>query len=139
MWPSFSLCAWRILKIRSCLRRPLAPGRSSDRAMRVSSVMFFSLSSAMVMFTYGIGFQRGVYEDKQYAPNGHRAGNPILCSAALRFCNMFRFGQHLLPIRARNPVQDFVHGLLDPGVGPVKLTRGLGCKLAEHIPVAQCM
>src|SRR5262249_25828482 len=49
MCPSFSLCAWRILKMRSCLRRPLAPGRSSERAILVSSVMFFSFSSAMVM------------------------------------------------------------------------------------------
>src|SRR4051794_40707753 len=37
--------------MRSCLRRPLAPGISRVRAMRLSSVMFFSLSSAMVMFT----------------------------------------------------------------------------------------
>src|SRR5215831_10316747 len=51
MRPSFSLCARRILKIRSCLRMPLAPDRSSVRATFVSSVMFFSLSSAMVMFT----------------------------------------------------------------------------------------
>src|SRR5258708_39918168 len=54
MWPSFSLCAWRILKIRSCLRMPLAPGRSRVRAILVNSVMFFSLSSAMV-----IGHLRG--------------------------------------------------------------------------------
>ena len=53
MWPSFSLWAWRILKIRSCLRRPLVPGISRVRAMRLSSVMFFSFSSAMVMFTCG--------------------------------------------------------------------------------------
>src|SRR5271165_3998114 len=49
MWPSFSLWAWRILKIRSCLRMPLAPGRSRVRAILVNSVMFFSLSSAMVI------------------------------------------------------------------------------------------
>src|SRR5438477_11645070 len=53
MCPSFSLWACRILKIRSCLRSPLAPGSSRERAMRVSSVMFFSFSSAMVMITYG--------------------------------------------------------------------------------------
>src|SRR5208282_4346124 len=52
MCPSFSLCACRILKMRSCLRSPLAPGSSNDRAILVSSVMFFSLSSAMVIFTY---------------------------------------------------------------------------------------
>ena len=49
MWPSFSLCACRILKMRSCLRRPLAPGRSKVLAILVSSVMFFSFNSAMVM------------------------------------------------------------------------------------------
>src|SRR5579859_1334280 len=49
MWPSFSLCACRILKMRSCLRIPLAPGRSKVLAILVSSVMFFSFSSAMVM------------------------------------------------------------------------------------------
>src|ERR1035437_9611680 len=54
MCPSFSLCACRILKIRSCLRSPLAPGSSRDRAILVSSVIFFSFSSAMVIFTYGV-------------------------------------------------------------------------------------
>src|SRR5215470_15022034 len=42
--------------MRSCLRRPLAPGRSRVRAIFVSSVMFFSFSSAIVIFTYGIFF-----------------------------------------------------------------------------------
>src|SRR5260221_12783550 len=49
-----SLCACRILKIRSCLRRPLALGRSRARAILVSSVIFFSFSSAIVIFTYGV-------------------------------------------------------------------------------------
>src|SRR5205823_6774223 len=35
--------------MRSCLRRPLAPGSSRVRAILVSSVMFFSLSSAIVI------------------------------------------------------------------------------------------
>ena len=35
--------------MRSCLRSPLAPGSSKDRAILVSSVIFFSLSSAMVI------------------------------------------------------------------------------------------
>src|SRR5262249_34448190 len=62
MWPSFSLCACRILKMRSCLRMPLAPGRSSARAILVSSVMFFSFSSAIVIFTYGV-FLELIWED----------------------------------------------------------------------------
>src|SRR5215475_3672025 len=72
MWPSFSLCAWRILKIRSCLRRPLAPGRSKDRAILVSSVIFFSLSSAIVI-DHLREMYRGVrLEDLQLA--GQEAG-----------------------------------------------------------------
>src|SRR5579864_1744567 len=67
MWPSFSLCAWRILKIRSCLRRPLAPGRSRDRAILVSSVMFFSLSSAMVI-DHLQGIYKGGYGWKNLQP-----------------------------------------------------------------------
>src|SRR5579872_4745950 len=48
--------------MRSCLRRPLAPGRSRVRAIFVSSVMFFFFSSAIVIFTYGIfGIDRGDY------------------------------------------------------------------------------
>src|SRR5258708_7031153 len=54
MWPSFSLCACRILKIKSCLRRPLARGRSRARAILVSSLIFFSFNSAIVIFTYGV-------------------------------------------------------------------------------------
>src|SRR5215471_12833339 len=99
MWPSFSLCAWRILKIRSCLRRPLAPGRSRDRAILVSSVIFFSLSSAMVIdhlkeFTKG-----GATEDLQLA--GQEAGL-VLRSPPLRLSKIFRFRQNGLPLRASN-------------------------------------
>src|SRR5271154_4802416 len=46
--------------MRSCLRRPLAPGISRVRAMRLSSVIFFSFNSEMVIFTYG-GSCGGVY------------------------------------------------------------------------------
>src|ERR1700761_9745175 len=59
MWPSFSLWAWRILKIRSCLRKPLAPGISRVRAMRLNSVIFFSFNSEMVIFTYGRKLWKG--------------------------------------------------------------------------------
>src|SRR5260370_13328167 len=61
MCPSFSLCACRILKMRSCLRSPLAPGSSKDRAILVSSVMFFSFSSAMVIGTYVDDFSGGIF------------------------------------------------------------------------------
>src|SRR3954453_3571961 len=73
--------------MRSCLRRPEAPGRSSVRAMRVSSVMFFSFSSAMVMFTYGDFLSKGGSEESRTA---RRAGGALrselmqLASAPLR-------------------------------------------------------
>src|ERR1700734_3540901 len=83
MWPSFSLCACRILKMRSCLRSPLAPGSSKVLAILVSSVMFFSFNSAMVMihlnpFTETLvvsalsgDFQRRVFRERQKL---HQAG-----------------------------------------------------------------
>src|SRR5579859_6181293 len=84
MWPSFSLCACRILKIKSCLRIPLAPGRSKVLAILVSSVMFFSFNSAMVMIhlnprtrTYSLvsagDFQKeGTQERRKYYQAGRR-------------------------------------------------------------------
>src|SRR6266404_6223703 len=137
MWPSFSLWAWRILKIRSCLRNPLAPGRSKDRAILVSSVIFFSLSSAMVINHLREDFSKGGTKQRRiHRRAGRRAKlrGPPLCLS-----EMFRLGQNRLPLRACNPIQDFVHGLLDSGVGLVKLTGSLRCKLTEHITVPQSM
>src|ERR1700757_3967388 len=86
MWPSFPLCACRILKMRSCLRIPLAPGRSKVLAILVNSVMFFSFSSAMVMIhlnpctsAYSVvstgDFQRrGLRKDTHNAGEERRAG-----------------------------------------------------------------
>src|SRR5262249_7665197 len=100
MWPSFSLCAWRILKIRSCLRRPLAPGRSRDRAILVSSVIFFSLSSAIVI-DHLREMYRGVrLEDLQLAGAGDGA---VLSSPPLRLSKILRLVQNALPPRPRNP------------------------------------
>src|SRR2546430_17471364 len=82
MWPSFSLCAWRILKIKSCFRSPLAPGRSKDRAILVNSVIFFSLSSAMVIGHLRGDFQRGVRYGKTYQA-GQAGGGGIKEAARL--------------------------------------------------------
>ena len=45
MSPSRSACPWRILKISSCLRRPLNPWTPSSLATLFRSVMVLSLSS----------------------------------------------------------------------------------------------
>src|SRR5262249_16775702 len=45
MSPSFSACAWRILKISSCLRSPPTLWTLSSRAMALRSEIDFSLSS----------------------------------------------------------------------------------------------
>ncbi len=76
--------------MRSCLRSPLAPGNSKDRAILVSSVIFFSFSSAMVIFTYRMdfsreGFSRGVLA----AVWAH--GGTALCSPPLCFGKILRF------------------------------------------------
>src|SRR5579859_3711996 len=140
MWPSFSLWASRILKIRSCLRSPLAPGRSKDRAILVSSVIFFSFSSAMVIIQFtceGI-FSKGGYTEKTWPITGQAAGL-VLRSPPLSLGEVFRFRQNRLPFRTCDLVQNLVHGFLDSGVGLVKLTGSLGCKLAKHITVPQSM
>src|SRR5467141_2915101 len=49
MSPSFSACAWRILKINSCLRNPPTLWTLSSRAMVLRSVIVFSLSSDRFM------------------------------------------------------------------------------------------
>src|SRR3984957_9550930 len=137
MWPSFSLCAWRILKIRSCFRNPLAPGKSKDRAILVSSVIFFSLSSAMVINHLREDFSKGGTQQRRIHRRGRGGGK--ISSPPLCLSGKFRLGQNRLPLRACNPVQDLVHGLLDSGIGLVKLSGSLRCKLTEHIPVAQSM
>src|ERR1700722_9008868 len=148
MWPSFSLCACRILKIRSCLRIPLAPGRSKVLAILVSSVMFFSFSSAMVMVhlnpctkTYclvsaGDFLKEGTQGRLEYHQAGRRGwlSSPPLCLSKILW-----FRQYLLPRRASDSVQHTVHCFLDSGAGPMELPRGLGGKLTEHIPVPQSL
>src|SRR5271170_2120367 len=108
MCPSFSLCACRILKMRSCLRSPLAPGSSNDRAILVSSVMFFSLSSAMVIFTCvdfhfssgGILFYFYLSGDWiSLPPCGHTAELLKQLAVVLRQSSRVRSGCHDVPHR----------------------------------------
>src|SRR5271165_6510123 len=136
MCPSFSLCAWRILKMRSCLRRPLAPGRSRARAILVSSVMFFSLSSEMVMFTYEGIVQRGRPEG---SAGGPRRSATRLRSAPLGFGSSFRFEHHGLAVGISNAMQHLVSRILDTSVGTMESPRCLGSQLAQHVTVAQRM
>src|SRR5579859_8257353 len=85
--------------MRSCLRRPLAPGRSRVRAILVSSVIFFSLSSAMVIVChlreflfrkeYAGEFLKGENCDCDVPPGHSGPGGTfqesLLCSATLGF------------------------------------------------------
>src|SRR6516164_8215568 len=121
--------------MRSCLRRPLAPGSSRVRAMRVNSVMFFSFNSEIVMFTYGEFFAEG----RAGGSCGKRAkGAARLCCAPLRFGSSLRFDDYILPFGIGNTVQHFVGGVLNARVGLVELAGYLGSKLAQRITVAQC-
>src|ERR1700722_21004970 len=125
--------------MRSCLRNPLAPGRSKDRAILVSSVIFFSFSSAMVIIRFTCeGIFKGGYSEKTGQPRGRRAGL-VLRSPPLCLGKIFGFRQNRLPFRACNLIQNFVHGFLDSGIWLVKLTGSLGCKLEKHITIPQGM
>src|SRR3569832_76017 len=124
MCPSFSLWACRILKMRSCLRSPEAPGRSSVRAIRVSSVMFFSFSSAMVIDLPTRDCDQRM--SRRATGRARRMGarrEGLLCGTPLLFCNNFRFTQDIVPIRVRDLVEDIVHGLLDPGGRTMEAAR----------------
>src|SRR6266446_191240 len=134
MCPSFSLCACRILKMRSCLRSPLAPGSSKDRAILVSSVIFFSLSSAMVIFTYVDDFLRDGLLCR-------RAGTRRSClsSSPLCFGKVLGFAQDVMTFRIGDLVKYIVHGFLNAGIRLMKLARCLRGQLAKHIPVPQSM
>src|SRR4051812_30585289 len=137
MCPSFSLCACRILKIRSCLRSPLAPGSSRERAMRVSSVMFFSFSSAMVMITYGSYWQRIGKRVLSSTLNNLRRilggktprrarGGGCLSSPPLRLERFFSRTHYTIGVVSPTHTrEDVVHRLLHSSIGLVKLTSGL--------------
>src|SRR5580658_10058355 len=102
MCPSFSLCACRILKMRSCLRSPLAPGSSKDRAILVSSVMFFSFSSAIVIFTHVdcFFFGRDILSGwLSLPPCGHTAELLKRLAVVLRQSSRVRSGCHDVPHR----------------------------------------
>src|SRR5258706_4269881 len=137
MCPSFSLCACRILKMRSCLRRPLAPGSSRDRAILVSSVIFFSFSSAMVIFTYRMDFSGGFSRGSLAAVWAH--GGAALSSPPLCFGKILRFAQNVTPLCSSDPVKHLVHGFLDAGIGPVKFASSLRGQLTKHVPVPQSL
>src|SRR5208282_5611865 len=146
MCPSFSLCACRILKMRSCLRSPLAPGSSNDRAILVSSVMFFSLSSAMVIFTcVDFHFSSGgilfISISRGIGLLCRRAGTRRSClsSSPLCFGKVLGFAQDDMTFRIGDLVKYLIHGFLDAGVRLMKPARCLRGKLAKHIPVPQSM
>src|SRR5215469_4083455 len=119
---------------------PLAPGRSSERAIFVSSVMFFSLSSAMVIgHLRRIGIIRagskncsGEFDQIKAGRRGWLLSSPPLC-----LNKMFRLRQYRLPFRACDPIQYFVHGFLDSGIRLMELPGSLRGKLAKHITVPQ--
>src|SRR6202162_2850335 len=141
MCPSFSLCACRILKMRSCLRSPLAPGSSKDRAILVSSVIFFSFSSAIVICTY-VGFSSGgIFFSRGDGLLCRRAGTRRSClsSSPLCFGKVLGFAQDVMTLGIGDLVKYLIHGFLNAGVGFMEPARRLRSQLAKHITVPQSM
>jgi hypothetical protein len=78
---------------------------------------------------------RGVLlEDLRLA--GQEAGL-VLRSPPLCLYKVFWLRQNRLALRACDPVQHFVHGLLDTGIRLMKFASCLRGKLAEHITIPQ--
>ena len=71
-------------------------------------------------------------------PRDKKAG-PLLRGPPLCLYEMFGFGQYSLPVRARDALQNFVHGFLNARIRLVKLTGRLGRELAKHVTISQCM
>src|SRR5579863_2123360 len=98
--------------MRSCLRRPLAPGSSRFRAILVNSVMFFSFSSEIVIGfdspteDFAEGRAGGTFE-------GMRRSAARLCSAPLSFGNLLGFEDDRAPVRVGDAVQNFVRRVLN--------------------------
>ncbi|MGA8270165.1 MAG: hypothetical protein WB919_01320, partial [Candidatus Sulfotelmatobacter sp.] len=116
----------------------------------VSSVMFFSFSSAMVMiyprndspvpghrkrirFSVVGRFSKEGIQGRQNTTR--QAGGAVLSSPPLCLGKILRLRQDFLPLRACDPVQNSIHRFLDSGAGPVELPRGLGGELAKHITI----
>src|SRR5581483_4910595 len=100
-----------------CLRSPLAQGSSKVLAILGSSVMFFSLSSAMVMVTYKGMFKRGAGWDR-FTPRGRAAG---------------LFSQPAGVAQKRSPVQAEPLFAPNPQSGPIRYSwfPGWGCWACE--------
>ena len=71
-------------------------------------------------------------------PRDKKAG-PVLRGPPLCLYEMFGFRQYTLPVRARDALQNFVHGFLNARIRLVKLTGRLGRELAKHVTISQCM
>jgi hypothetical protein len=116
----------------------------------VSSVMFFSFSSAMVMIhlnpctsTYSVvstgDFQKGGDSGKMHSTTPGGKAGLVLRSPPLCLGNVLWFRQYCLPLRVSDPIQHAIHCFLDSGTGPMELPRGLGGKLAQHITIPQSL
>jgi hypothetical protein len=105
--------------------------------------MFFSLSSAMVIFTYvGCFFGRdSLFLSRGWdcfaAVRGTRRSR--LSSSPLCFGKVLGFAQDVMTFRIGDFVKYIVHGFLDAGVRLMKFAGCLGGKLAKHVPVPQRM
>src|SRR5581483_8992168 len=100
--------------MRSCLRRPLAPGSSRLRAILVSSVMFFSFNSEIVIVVsptedFAEGRAGGNLRETRLAPRRARhLHSPRILSlsrASLGFGSRFGFEQDRMPLRVGNAMQ----------------------------------
>src|SRR5208283_3804178 len=104
-----------------------------------SSVMFFSLSSAMVIFTYVDDFLR---EGLSFFSRGtgllcRRAGTRRSClgSSPLCFGKVLGFAQDVITLGIGDLVKHLVHGFLNAGVRFMEPARRLRSQLAKHIAV----
>src|SRR6516164_1444628 len=96
--------------------------------------MFFSLSSEIVIVTYGDLAERqdGVLRET-------RRGAARLGSAPLGFGSRLRIQNHFFTLRLGDAIKDLISCVLNTRAGTVKLARRLRGELAKCVTVTQCV
>jgi hypothetical protein len=104
--------------------------------------MFFSFSSAMVIFTY-VDFSSGgiVVFSRGDGLLCRRAGTRRSClgSSPLCFGKVLGFAQDVMTLGIGDFVKHLIHGFLNASVRFMEPARRLRSQLAKHIAVPQSM
>jgi len=139
MCPSFSLCACRILKMRSCLAESAGAGQlqGSGDLGQLGNIFFFELQQWSYLPTWMIFFGRDcLFLSRGWIAFGRRAGTrrSALSSSPLCFGKVFGFAQDVMTFRIGDLVKIPDSWFPECGCSLYEFARCLRGQLAKHIP-----